>query len=114
MGALIQSVETQMRADSGDNWQERVALAYIEEPPFGWEDPMGRPAGADVELTTVILRMLGMGNIEYRKTTFAELLPGEIRGEWGISVSGTYIGHSASGCCLPRYFLAAQSRSFVR
>ena len=64
----------------------KITIAYIEEPPFGWTDAGGSPCGADVELADVVLRALGVTDIEHRLTTFAELLPGARDGRWDVNV----------------------------
>ncbi len=71
---------------SEKNWRKRVTLAYIEEPPFGWTEPDGSAAGADVELADTILRAIGVATVDHHLTTFAELLPGVENGLWDINV----------------------------
>lgn len=64
----------------------KVRIAYIEEPPFYWTGTDGRPTGADIELADVVLRAIGLSDIEYHKTTFGELLPGVQQGRWDMNV----------------------------
>lgn len=64
----------------------KVKIAYIEEPPFGWTETDHSVTGADIELAGTILRAIGATQIEYRLTTFAELLPGVESGRWDINV----------------------------
>ena len=54
----------------------KVTIAYIEEPPFGWTNADGIATGADIELTELVLRAIGITRIEHQLTTFSELLPG--------------------------------------
>jgi polar amino acid transport system substrate-binding protein len=61
-------------------------LAYIDEPPFGWTDPDGSAAGADLELASVVLRELGYTRVKHRLVTFADLLPGVSAGHWNMNV----------------------------
>ena len=63
----------------------KVAIAYIEEPPFGWTES-NQAVGADVELAEVVLRSIGVTHIEHHLTTFSELLPGLAAGRWDMNV----------------------------
>ncbi|MGG1947754.1 transporter substrate-binding domain-containing protein [Trinickia sp. NRRL B-1857] len=63
-----------------------VTLAYIEEPPFGWTGEHRVATGADVELAETVLHAIGVTRIEYRLTTFGELLPGVREGRWDMNV----------------------------
>ena len=62
----------------------KVAIAYIEEPPFGWTES-NQAVGADVELAEVVLRSIGVTHIEHH-LTFSELLPGLAAGRWDMNV----------------------------
>ncbi|WP_432730639.1 transporter substrate-binding domain-containing protein [Variovorax sp. W6] len=64
----------------------KVRIAYIEEPPFYWTGPHGAATGADIELADVVLRAMGVSNIEHHPTTFGELLPGLQEGRWDMNV----------------------------
>lgn len=64
----------------------KVTIGYIEEPPFGWTEPGGAAAGADLELAEVTLRAIGFTQIEHQLTTFEALLPGVSHGSWRINV----------------------------
>lgn len=64
----------------------KVSLAYIEEPPFYWTGDDRSPTGADIELANVILRAIGVTTIDYRLTSFEELLPGVSEGRWDMNV----------------------------
>ncbi|RQS35661.1 amino acid ABC transporter substrate-binding protein [Burkholderia sp. Bp8992] len=64
----------------------KVTIAYIDEPPFGWTEPGGTASGADIELAGVVLRAIGVTQIEHRLTTFSELLPGVATGRWDMNV----------------------------
>jgi polar amino acid transport system substrate-binding protein len=64
----------------------KVSLAYIEEPPFYWTGNDQSPTGADIELANVVLRAIGVTTIDYRLTSFEELLPGVSEGRWDMNV----------------------------
>jgi polar amino acid transport system substrate-binding protein len=64
----------------------KVAMAYIEEPPFGWTETDRTATGADIDLAEVVLRAIGATQIEHRLTTFSELLPGVEAGRWDMNV----------------------------
>ncbi|MDB6078534.1 MAG: amino acid transporter substrate-binding protein, partial [Akkermansiaceae bacterium] len=64
----------------------KVRIAYIEEPPFYWTGEDRSATGADIELADVVLRAIGVTNIEYRLTSFEELLPGVNEGRWEMNV----------------------------
>ncbi|WP_429251906.1 transporter substrate-binding domain-containing protein [Paraburkholderia sp. GAS333] len=64
----------------------KVTVAYIEEPPFGWTEAGGNVRGADIDLANVVLRAMGVTQIEHHKTTFSELLPGVEAGLWDMNV----------------------------
>jgi polar amino acid transport system substrate-binding protein len=64
----------------------KVVLAYIEEPPFGFTIEGGIVVGSDIELAHEVLKAIGVRTIEYRLTTFAELLPGAASENWDINV----------------------------
>lgn len=64
----------------------KVAIAYIEEPPFGWTKTDRTATGADIDLAEAVLRAIGATQIEHRLTTFSELLPGVEAGRWDMNV----------------------------
>jgi polar amino acid transport system substrate-binding protein len=64
----------------------KVTIAYIEEPPFGWTDADHTATGADIELADLVLREIGVTQIEHHLTTFSELLPGVKAGRWDMNV----------------------------
>lgn len=64
----------------------KVSIAYIEEPPFYWTGKDHVATGADIELAEVVLRALGVSNIQYHLTSFEELLPGVQEGRWDMNV----------------------------
>ncbi|MCC6612676.1 MAG: transporter substrate-binding domain-containing protein [Anaerolineae bacterium] len=66
-------------------WRERVIFAYIDEPPFAWTGEDGTPFGCDVAVALRVLRSLGVEQIETRRVTFAELIPGVIAQQWTIN-----------------------------
>ncbi|OXI48694.1 transporter substrate-binding domain-containing protein [Burkholderia aenigmatica] len=64
----------------------KVRIAYIEEPPFYWTAEDGAVTGADIELAEVVLRAIGVTDIEYHPTSFDALLPGVQAGRWDMNV----------------------------
>lgn len=64
----------------------KVRIAYIEEPPFYWTGGDQRPTGADIEVADVVLRAIGVTDIEYHLTSFGEFLPGVREGRWDMNV----------------------------
>ncbi|MEN2470032.1 transporter substrate-binding domain-containing protein [Burkholderia sp. GS2Y] len=64
----------------------KVRIAYIEEPPFDWTGDDGSVTGADIELAEVVLRAIGVTEIEYHPTSFDALLPGVQAGRWDMNV----------------------------
>lgn len=64
----------------------KVSLAYIEEPPFYWTGDDRSPNGADIEVANVVLHAIGVTTIDYRLTSFEELLPGVSEGRWDMNV----------------------------
>ncbi|MBV8325033.1 transporter substrate-binding domain-containing protein [Chryseobacterium sp.] len=66
--------------------QNKIRIAYIDEPPFYWTDENGKVKGADIELAEVILQAIGITNIVYEHTTFEQLLPGVQTGRWDMNV----------------------------
>ncbi|WP_419686947.1 transporter substrate-binding domain-containing protein [Burkholderia theae] len=64
----------------------KVRIAYIEEPPFYWTGDDGTVTGADIELAEVVLRAIGVTEIEYHPTSFDALLPGVQAGRWDMNV----------------------------
>jgi polar amino acid transport system substrate-binding protein len=71
---------------SDNDWREKVIVAYIEEPPFGWTDSRGVAVGCDIALADEILSLIGVETVEHREVTFAELIPGVEHGDWDINV----------------------------
>jgi polar amino acid transport system substrate-binding protein len=64
----------------------KISMAYIDEPPFYWTGEDRRVTGADIELADVVLRSIGVSEIEYRLATFEEFLPGVQEGRWDMNV----------------------------
>src|ERR1700741_780975 len=62
-----------------------VIFAYLDEPPFCAPGPDGAPVGGAVEVAVAVLRSIGIGRIETKLVTFAELLPGVASGAWHIN-----------------------------
>ncbi len=64
---------------------ETVTLAILDEPPFCWLADDGTPAGCDVDVATIVLRLAGVGSIDVRQMDFAELIPGVLEGRWQVN-----------------------------
>jgi polar amino acid transport system substrate-binding protein len=69
------------------DWQEKVVLAYLDEPPFASPGPDGHPSGCDVEVALTILKSIGVQQVETRLVTFADLLPGLVNGRWTMNTA---------------------------
>jgi polar amino acid transport system substrate-binding protein len=76
---------TNLRPRSSVPWQRRVVLAYIDEPPFAKPASDGRASGCDVELARTVLHAIGVLEVDFCLTTFAELIPGVAVGRWTIN-----------------------------
>jgi polar amino acid transport system substrate-binding protein len=69
-----------------ERWQERVIVAYLDEPPFGVPTGPGvRPSGCDMDLAHHVLTAVGAANVDYRLTTFPELIPGLLDERWDMT-----------------------------
>ena len=67
-------------------WQERVVVAYLDEPPFGLPAPPGaRPSGCDMDVAHHVLAAIGAPAVDYALTTFPELIPGLLDGRWHMA-----------------------------
>jgi polar amino acid transport system substrate-binding protein len=66
--------------------QDKVILAYIEEPPFA-ATINGQPAGSDVDVAKAVLARMGVWDVELKKVEFAELLPGVAGGRWTMNTA---------------------------
>ena len=67
---------------SGDS---EVKVAYLIEPPFNYVDEAGEVTGCDVELARYALDKLGIDDVEFVETEFAQLLPGLARNDWQMT-----------------------------
>ncbi len=77
-----------------------MRYAWIEEPPFNFAaGPL--PDGVDV---AVILALAGrMGEtVEFRRTEFADLLPGLVRGNWDVTAAMFLTPERAAKACFTR------------
>lgn len=83
---LLHAPDRPRMSPQSSQWQERVVLAYIDEPPFGKTGPDGRALGCDVDLALIVLHAIGVKKVETHLATFAELLPGVASGRWTINV----------------------------
>jgi polar amino acid transport system substrate-binding protein len=68
------------------NAQEKIVFAYIEEPPFA-ATINGQPAGSDIDVAKAVLARMGIKDVELRKTTFPELLPGVAADRWTMNTA---------------------------
>ncbi|WP_298366484.1 transporter substrate-binding domain-containing protein [uncultured Bradyrhizobium sp.] len=66
--------------------QDKVVLAYIEEPPFA-ATINGQAAGSDVDVAKAVLAKMGVTDVELKKVEFAELLPGVATGRWTMNTA---------------------------
>lgn len=71
-------------ADGATHAQDKFVFAYIEEPPFA-ATVNGQPSGSDIEVAKTVLARMGIKNVEFVKTEFAELLPGVAAGRWTMN-----------------------------
>ncbi|WP_366523724.1 transporter substrate-binding domain-containing protein [uncultured Roseobacter sp.] len=62
-----------------------VRVAYLIEPPFNYVDSAGAVTGCDVELARYVLGELGINDVEFVETEFAQLLPGLARNDWQMT-----------------------------
>lgn len=62
-----------------------MKVAYLIEPPFNYVDEAGEVTGCDVELARYALDKLGMDDVEFVETEFAQLLPGLARNDWQMT-----------------------------
>ena len=52
-----------------------MVVAYLDEPPFGIPPRAARPSGCDMDLAHHVLGTIGVAQVDYRLTTFPELIP---------------------------------------
>lgn len=64
---------------------ERIAVAYLDEPPFFAPTASGEPVGCDIELVHDVVRELATAPVEWHLVTFEELIPGLRGGRWHVS-----------------------------
>ncbi|GFE49593.1 hypothetical protein So717_13460 [Roseobacter cerasinus] len=62
-----------------------MKVAYLIEPPFNHLDASGKVTGCDVELARHVLGQLGIEQIAFVETEFAQLLPGLACGDWEMT-----------------------------
>ena len=62
-----------------------MKFAYIIEPPFNIRLDDGTLTGCDIELARHVLHAIGVVDIEFVETEFAELLPGLANGTWDMT-----------------------------
>ncbi|WP_195819947.1 transporter substrate-binding domain-containing protein [Roseobacter sp. MH60115] len=62
-----------------------MRVAYLIEPPFNYVDDAEAVTGCDVELARFVLRQLGINDVEFVETEFAQLLPGLARDDWQMT-----------------------------
>jgi polar amino acid transport system substrate-binding protein len=67
-----------------------VHFAYLIEPPFNDRAPDGTPCGSDIDLAGHIFQTLGLPDVTFTETTFAQLLPGLADGRWQMT-TGLFI-----------------------
>ncbi len=72
----------------GDHWSSGdcgVRVAYLIEPPFNYVNDAGAVTGCEVELARYVVDQLGIGDVEFVETEFAQLLPGLAQGDWQMT-----------------------------
>jgi polar amino acid transport system substrate-binding protein len=74
-------------SNSKFDWQEKFVFAYLDEPPFGFPGVEGQPSGCDVEVALTVLASIGIQQVETRLVTFADLLPGVMKGQWAMNTA---------------------------
>ena len=62
-----------------------MRVAYLIEPPFNYVDETGAVTGCDIELARYVLNNLGINDVEFVETEFAQLLPGLVCNDWQMS-----------------------------
>jgi polar amino acid transport system substrate-binding protein len=67
--------------------REGIIFAYLDEPPFGFPGSDGQPSGCDVEVGLTILKSIGIQRVETSLVTFADLLPGVMKGQWAMNTA---------------------------
>lgn len=69
-----------------------VRIAYANEAPYGYKDPQtGRVTGEAPEIATVILKKVGVDEIQATITDFGQLIPGLNAGRFDLIAAGMYI-----------------------
>jgi polar amino acid transport system substrate-binding protein len=67
-------------------WRQHCVVAYLDEPPYFVPVSGSDPTGCDIELATMVLGALGVAEIEFVLTTFAELIDGLRSHRWHVNV----------------------------
>ena len=62
-----------------------MRVAYLIEPPFNYRTESGAVTGCDVEVAREVMKRLGLTDIQFIETEFAELLPGLRDGRWEMT-----------------------------
>lgn len=62
-----------------------MRVAYLIEPPFNYVDDAGTVTGCDIEVARYVLGKIGINNVEFVETEFAQLLPGLARNDWQMT-----------------------------
>lgn len=62
-----------------------MRVAYLIEPPFNYVNEAGDITGCDVELARYVLDQLGVDDVAFVETEFAQLLPGLVRKDWQMT-----------------------------
>ncbi|MFN8457867.1 MAG: transporter substrate-binding domain-containing protein [Anaerolineae bacterium] len=74
-------------SESKFDWREKIVFAYLDEPPFCLPGTDGQPSGCDIEVGLTILKSIGIQQVETRLVTFADLLPGVMKGQWTMNTA---------------------------
>ncbi len=62
-----------------------MRVAYLIEPPFNYIADAGAVTGCDIEVARYVLGKIGINEVEFIETEFAQLLPGLARDDWQMT-----------------------------
>ncbi|MEJ6403425.1 transporter substrate-binding domain-containing protein [Yoonia sp. 2307UL14-13] len=62
-----------------------MKVAYLIEPPFNFLDASGAVTGCDIELARYVFNQLGIEDVTFVETEFAQLMPGLACDDWQMT-----------------------------
>ena len=69
-----------------------IVMATYNEPPHNWVEPSGGGyKGIDYELSSIILKRLGIETVDHIPVDWAGLIPGLVAGRWDMVAAGQAI-----------------------